>query len=185
MKLNLSRFDSPLGEMLVVTDSEELLRALDFADYKSHLQHNLSEQYGDYELVEAVPAKRIEKSLKSYFEGNLAALNNISIATAGSALQRDVWGALRRIPAGQTTSYGDLARSLGCADPRAAIDVGAANAANPIAVVVPCHRVIGRNGDLKGFAWGLPRKRWLLRHEGALPSTALVFPPETARLPGF
>jgi len=91
--------------------------------------------------------------------------------------------ALRGIPAGTTTSYGKLAKSLGFDDPRAAIDIGAANGANPIAIIVPCHRVIASNGDLKGYAWGLHRKRWLLEHEKAIASRKEA--PQTAMLPGF
>jgi methylated-DNA-[protein]-cysteine S-methyltransferase len=98
-------------------------------------------------------------------------------------LQRKVWAALRHIPAGTTTTYGKLARDLGFDDPRAAIDIGAANGANPIAIVVPCHRVIASNGELKGYAWGLHRKHWLLEHEKALQPEAAVA--QTARLFGF
>ena len=94
-----------------------------------------------------------------------------------------VWAALRRIPAGSTTSYGKLARELGFEDPRAAIDIGAANGANPVAIVVPCHRVIASTGDLKGYAWGLHRKRWLLEHEKAVPTRCEG--PRSAMLPGF
>jgi len=100
-------------------------------------------------------------------------------------LQRQVWAALRDIPAGHTTSYGELARALGYDDPRMAIEIGAANGANPIAIVVPCHRVIAKNGDLKGYAWGLHRKRWLLEHERALPQVQQAEVQQTLRLPGF
>jgi methylated-DNA-[protein]-cysteine S-methyltransferase len=85
----------------------------------------------------------------------------------GTDFQRTVWAALREIPAGTTTSYGQLAKRMKLADPKAACEIGVANASNPIALVVPCHRVIGKNGDLKGFAWGVERKRWLLNHEHA------------------
>ena len=98
----------------------------------------------------------------------------------GTVFQRRVWAALRRIPAGRTVSYGQLARSLGLQDPRAAIDVGAANAANPVALIVPCHRVGASDGSLRGYAWGLARKRWLLVHEHALADA-----PQTATLRGF
>ncbi|HET7293504.1 MAG TPA: MGMT family protein, partial [Vicinamibacteria bacterium] len=77
------------------------------------------------------------------------------------------WKALREIPVGRTCSYGDLARRLG--DPRAVRAVGYANGSNPIAIVIPCHRVIGSDGGLVGYGGGLERKRWLLAHEGALP----------------
>lgn len=120
-----------------------------------------------------------------YFDGELQALDGLRTATAGSELQRRVWAALRHIPAGTTTSYGKLAKALGFDDPRAAIDMGAANGANPIAIIVPCHRVIASNGDLKGYAWGLHRKRWLLEHERAMATREKESEPQTAMLPGF
>ncbi len=94
-------------------------------------------------------------------------MDDIAIAADGTDFQRQVWAALRNIPAGKTTTYGELARSLGHTDPRMAKDVGAAIGANPIAVIVPCHRVMGKDGTLKGYAWGLQRKHRLLTHEKA------------------
>jgi methylated-DNA-[protein]-cysteine S-methyltransferase len=82
-----------------------------------------------------------------------------------------VWAALRDIPAGSTLSYADLARRIG--EPRAVRAVGAANGANPVAVIVPCHRVIGADGTLTGYGGGLERKQWLLAHEGVLPRLPL------------
>jgi methylated-DNA-[protein]-cysteine S-methyltransferase len=113
----------------------------------------------------------------------LRAIDSLPTATAGPDLQRKVWAALRQIPVGTTTTYGKLARELGFEDPRAAIDIGAANGANPIAIIVPCHRVIASNGELKGYAWGLRRKRWLLEHEKALAPQPAA--PRAARLPNF
>lgn len=168
MKLNLSKASSPLGEMLLITDQQAQLRALDFAGHESRLNRNLREHYGTFELTEVAAPPAIIAALRSYFEGDHSALDGIATATAGSELERQVWAALRRIPPGRTTTYGELARALGYDDPRVAMAIGAANGANPIAVVVPCHRVIGKNGDLKGYAWGLRRKRWLLEHEDAL-----------------
>jgi methylated-DNA-[protein]-cysteine S-methyltransferase len=183
MKLYLSRAASPLGEILLVTDQHEQVRALDFPEYQSRLHRLLREHYGKYELIEGVAPASVAAALRSYFEGDLAALDRIVTATAGSDLQRQVWSALRRIPVGRTMSYGELARSLGLQDPRAAIDIGAANGANPIAIIVPCHRVIASNGQLKGYAGGVHRKRWLLEHEGAIAKAAE--PAEALRLPGF
>jgi methylated-DNA-[protein]-cysteine S-methyltransferase len=101
-----------------------------------------------------------------YFAGDLEALGRIAWALGGgSAFQQDVWRALATIPAGQTTSYGALARRIG--RPAAVRAVGMANGANPIGLVLPCHRVIGANGALTGYGGGLQRKRWLLEHEGA------------------
>lgn len=183
MKLFLSPLDSPLGAMLLVTDAQQAVRALDFADHKARLHRGLRERHGEVELVEIPAPAEIADALAHYFDGELEALNVLRTATAGSELQRRVWAALRRIPAGATTTYGKLAKELGFDDPRAAIDMGAANGANPIAIIVPCHRVIASNGDLKGYAWGLHRKRWLLMHEKAM---AVKEPePATAMLPGF
>ncbi|TAM08993.1 MAG: methylated-DNA--[protein]-cysteine S-methyltransferase [Nevskiaceae bacterium] len=185
MKLFLSQLDSPLGAMLLVTDAQQAVRALDFADHKARLRRGLRERYGEVELVEIPAPAEIADALAHYFEGELAAVDALRTQTAGTELQRRVWAALRHIPAGTTTTYGKQARALGFDDPRAAIDMGAANGANPIAIIVPCHRVIASNGDLKGYAWGLHRKRWLLEHEKAMPTKEKEPEPQTAMLPGF
>lgn len=183
MKIYLSHLDSPLGNMLLATDADQVVRALDFSDHKARLHRGLREHYGEFDLVEATAPVDITYALERYFDGDLDALSGLKTQTAGSELQRRVWAALRDIPVGTTTSYGKLAKELGFSDPRAAIDIGAANGANPIAIIVPCHRVIASNGDLKGYAWGLHRKRWLLEHEGALE--AKKEQSQTAMLPGF
>ncbi len=105
--------------------------------------------------------------LRAYFAGDLLALDDIPVVLPDSAppFHQAVWCALRRITAGQTRSYGDLADSLG--SPGASRAVGAANARNPIPIIIPCHRVIARGGALHGYGGGLARKAWLLRHEGA------------------
>lgn len=105
--------------------------------------------------------------LGRYFAGELDALDGLDVAPPGSRLQRAVWAAVRQVPAGQVVSYGELARRLGYAGHGMARSVGTANATNPVALVVPCHRVIGKDGSLRGYAWGLARKRWLLDHERA------------------
>lgn len=185
MKMFLSELDSPLGVMLLVTDAQRSVRALDFVDHKARLHRCLREHYGEVELGVIPAPAEIAEALARYFEGDFQALDVLSTATAGSELQRSVWAALRRIPAGTTTTYGKLARELGFDDPCAAIDVGAANGANPIAIIVPCHRVIASNGDLKGYAWGLHRKRWLLEHEKAMAARVKEPEQHTAMLPGF
>lgn len=183
MQMFLSHLESPLGEMLLVTDTRRVTRALEFADHKGHLHRGLREYYGEVDLTEIPAPAEIGRALTRYFAGELDALNALPTETVGSDLQRRVWAALRLIPAGATTTYGKLARELGFEDPRAAIDIGLANGSNPIAIVVPCHRVIASNGDLKGYAWGLHRKRWLLEHEKAIaPKSA---EPQTAVFPGF
>jgi methylated-DNA-[protein]-cysteine S-methyltransferase len=185
VRFNLGRIGSPLGDLLLVTDEQHRVRALDFADHEGRLHRGLCEHYGMCELIDAPVPSAIATALARYFGGDLAALDSIETATGGSELQRRVWNALRRIPAGQTTSYGELARSLGFDDPRAAIDIGAANGANPVSLIVPCHRVIGSNGDLKGYAGGVHRKRWLLLHEGVHVKAATRKDDAVMRLPGF
>jgi methylated-DNA-[protein]-cysteine S-methyltransferase len=95
----------------------------------------------------------------------------LPVAFGGTAFQQNVWQALRTIPAGRTLSYGQLAAQLG--NPKGMRAVGLANGANPIALIVPCHRVIGANGTLTGYGGGMTRKHWLLRHEGSLPQSLL------------
>jgi methylated-DNA-[protein]-cysteine S-methyltransferase len=99
--------------------------------------------------------------LRAYLAGDVLALDAVVVAPEGSPFQNKVWDALREIPPGETITYGELARRVG-SHPRA---VGSANARNPIALAIPCHRVIAQGGDLCGYAWGRPRKQWLLDHE--------------------
>ena len=104
--------------------------------------------------------------LRAYFDGDLAALDAIPVAPPGTPFQQEVWTELRQVGPGRTISYGELAKRV--RRPEASRAVGLANARNPVALVIPCHRVIGANGNLTGYAYGLDAKRWLLRHEGAL-----------------
>ncbi len=108
---------------------------------------------------------RARQQLAEYF-ARARTTFDLPLAAEGSEFEHRVWDALRSIPYGATTSYGEIARRLG--DARNARAVGAANGKNPIPIIVPCHRVIGANGDLTGFGGGIDRKRWLLEHEGAL-----------------
>lgn len=102
------------------------------------------------------------RELDAWFRGELRAFET-PLAPAGTPFQAQVWAALARIPFGETRTYAELAASIG--RPGAARAVGAANARNPLAVVIPCHRVVGADGALTGYAWGLDKKRWLLDHE--------------------
>jgi O-6-methylguanine DNA methyltransferase len=163
MRLQLERWDSPVTTLLLVTDEAGILRALDFADHESRMRRLLRLHYGDFTLGESAAPASITEALSTYFKGDIDALGNIPIATGGRPFQRAVWKALRSIPAGTTISYGQLAAGIG--RPAASRAVGAANGANPIGIVVPCHRVIGANGTLTGYAAGLSHKRWLLDHE--------------------
>ncbi len=185
MRMNIGKFDSEVGMLTIVTNERAEVCAIELGSRAAQLPQRLRTLYGSSEIAgEGIP-DAVSGALVSYFAGDLAAIDAIDVAKPGSELERRVWEALRAIPHGTTTTYGELARKLGYDDPRAAVDVGAANAANPIAIVVPCHRVIAKNGDLRGYAWGLSRKAWLLAHEGATPMAAKARPVETGRLPGF
>ena len=142
------RIPSPVGAILVVWDDDGALRALDFEDFEARMHRLLRRHYGDCTLLPAEAPAAITHALAAFFAGDLDALAALPVRTNGTAFQRRVWTALRGIPAGRTSTYGDLAAAIGA--PAASRAVGLANGANPIAIVVPCHRVIGANGALTG-----------------------------------
>jgi methylated-DNA-[protein]-cysteine S-methyltransferase len=165
----VDRIEGSIGTMLLVHDSEQRLRALDFDDFASRMRRLLRLHYGtrgtDFVVKNRMTPSAILQALVDYFAGDLTAIDAIPVATAGTPFQRAVWAAVRGIRPGTTVSYGALARQLG--HPQSARAVGLANGANPIAIVVPCHRVIGADASLTGYGGGIDRKRWLLAHEGA------------------
>lgn len=160
----LDRFATPIGIALLVTDTEGALRGLDWEDYEPRMRQLLRLQYGAATLLDGRAPENVRAALTAYFAGDLDRLKSIPWRVAGTPFQRNVWTALRAIPTGTTLSYGALAVRLDV--PKAVRAVGHANGANPISVVIPCHRVIGANGSLTGYGGGLDRKRWLLEHEG-------------------
>jgi methylated-DNA-[protein]-cysteine S-methyltransferase len=155
---------SPIGTVLLVTDRAGTLRALDFDDHEPRMMRLLTRHYGATPLVAGAAPEGVRRVLRAYFDGNFAGLGGIQWATSGTDFQRTVWSALSGIPAGTALSYGMLATAIG--RPGASRAVGLANGSNPIAIVVPCHRVIGADGGLTGYGGGLQRKKWLLEHEG-------------------
>jgi len=159
------RIASPIGELIAVSDGVRLY-ALDFADCSERLRHLLQHYHGTCDLEWGADPDGAAAKMKRYFDGDLAAIEAIEVAAAGTAFQQRVWRALRLIPAGRTVSYGEFARVIG--NSRAARAVGLANGSNPVAIVVPCHRLLGANGQLTGYGGGIWRKRWLLEHEGVL-----------------
>jgi methylated-DNA-[protein]-cysteine S-methyltransferase len=164
-ELRLDRLATPIGEALIVTDEEGYLRAFDWADREAAMARLLRLHYGSLAPRPGAAPADMMRRLRHYFDGDIAGLAPIPWRTAGTPFQRRVWGGLTTIAPGTTLSYGALAAQLGCASAIRA--VGRANGSNPISVVVPCHRVIGADGTLTGYGGGLPRKRWLLEHEGA------------------
>jgi methylated-DNA-[protein]-cysteine S-methyltransferase len=161
--LTLDRLETPIGTALLVTDEAGVLRAFNWTDYEPKMLAWIGRRYPKAKLVDGRSPAR--EAFEAYFAGEAAALDRVPWFAAGTAFQRQVWDALCAIPAGETLSYAGLAERVG--RPSAVRAVGLANGANPVAVVVPCHRVIGSNGTLTGYGGGLHRKRWLLAHEGA------------------
>lgn len=163
--LLIDRIDTPIGEMLLVIDGEGCLCAADFHDYEDRMRRLLHLYQPAGVLRPARAPNPLREALAAYFAGEIGALDRIEVRTGGTDFQQKVWRELRTLAAGQTTTYGRLAARIGA--PKAVRAVGAANGANPVSVVVPCHRLIGANGRLTGYGGGLDRKRWLLAHEGA------------------
>jgi methylated-DNA-[protein]-cysteine S-methyltransferase len=165
----LERIETPTGPMRIVSDDEGNLRGVDWEDCTPRL-HELLRRYqgSSFQLRETKNESAAARSLLAYFAGELDAITSLPTAAGGTPFQRAVWSALRDIPAGRTKSYSALAAAIG--RPKAVRAVGLANGANPIAIIVPCHRVIGADASLTGYGGGIERKRWLLAHEsGGLP----------------
>lgn len=168
MRLFLDRYASPrlpalFSPLLLVSDEAGLLRAVDFAEGLPRLQDLLRRQYGAVTLAPGPAPKEAAQALVAYFAGSLDAIERVKTATGGTEFQCAVWRALRAIPAGTVLSYGSLAAQLG--RPAAGRAVGHANGANPLSIVVPCHRLVGADGSLTGYGGGIERKRWLIEHE--------------------
>jgi methylated-DNA-[protein]-cysteine S-methyltransferase len=165
MIIETAEFATPIGKMTVGI-SDGCVCALDFSERWARQRTRLERRPGLVEFRKSGgdPAG-IVKRLRNYFAGDIDALASIPVDPAGTPFQRRVWATLRRVRAGRTVSYQELARRVSAVG--AARAVGAANGANPIALVIPCHRVIGADGGLCGYAGGIDRKRWLLEHERA------------------
>lgn len=158
--IEVCEYDTPLGGVTGAT-REGVLLALAFSDGWAAMETRLVRRLGALDRRRGTGGLRTR--LTAYFAGDTAALDDVAVDPGGTAFQRAVWQALRRVPAGRTTTYGALARAIGA--PTAVRAVGAANGANPIWLIIPCHRAIGADGSLTGYAGGLERKRWLLEHE--------------------
>jgi len=164
MKIDQATLLSPIGPLAFAVAGGTLLR-LDLRGDAARLRRDVEGRFGDVTIHECEDPGGVASRLGRYFRGDLQALEDVAVDPGGTDFQRDVWLKLREIPAGRTWSYADLARAVG--RPAAVRAVGAANGANPIPLVLPCHRVIGTDGRLTGYGGGLPRKEWLLHHEGA------------------
>jgi methylated-DNA-[protein]-cysteine S-methyltransferase len=170
LSLGLDRLDTPIGIALLVCDEDGLLCAPDWDDYEPRMRELLRLQHGAVDLKERPAPREMRSALSTYFNGEFEAPRTIKTRLGGTPFQRQVWTALAGIPAGTTMSYGAMAARLG--SPRAMRAVGHANGANPLSVVIPCHRLIGADGSLVKYGGGLHRKRWLLAHEGVVLKNA-------------
>ncbi len=159
----LDRIATPVGEVLLVVDADGAVVALDFEDYEARMMRLLTRHHGAFVLEPGAAPEATRAAVTAYFAGDRRALDGLVVRTNGTPFQHEVWAALRAIPAGETRTYGQLAAAIG--RPKAVRAAGLANGQNPVALIVPCHRVIGANGTLTGYAGGLERKRWLLAHE--------------------
>lgn len=165
LRFLIDRQPSPIGKLLLVCDDDGNLRALEFQDCEKRMYRLLYRQYGSLAplLTPGQAPLRITKGISDFFAGELTAIDSIPVAMGGTRFQRKLWNELRRIPPGTTTTYAKLARVIG--HPNACRAVGSANGANPISIVIPCHRVIASNGALTGYGGGIERKQRLLEHE--------------------
>ena len=159
------RIETPIGPMLLLVKDEKMV-ALEFDDRPDRTRAALRQRFPEGEWKRVQNPSGYSERVLAYYAGDLAAIDGIPTEGDGTEFQERVWAELRRIPIGETRSYGELAEQLG--DKNAMRAVGLANNRNPVAVVVPCHRVIGADGSLVGYGGGIDRKRWLLKHEGAL-----------------
>jgi methylated-DNA-[protein]-cysteine S-methyltransferase len=168
MTITFTELPSPLGELRVARRDARIV-GLAFADGWTRVDASLAARFGPAYRPRGGVAPEVAEALRRYFDGLTDATAALALDPGGTPFQQAVWRALRAVPAGRTTFYGALARAIDA--PKAARAVGAACGANPIWLAIPCHRAIGNDGQLTGYAGGLARKRWLLDHEGALPYT--------------
>ena len=155
---------SLLGTLTIVA-TDDALCALDFPVARSRMLARISSRFPRVVLQRRRDPNGYATRVHAYFSGDFRALDGIAVDCGGTSFEEQVWNALRAVPADTTMTYRELAEIV--RHRRAIRAVGRANARNPVCLVIPCHRIIGSDGHLKGYAGGIWRKRWLLEHEGA------------------
>ena len=162
--LTKSQIATPLGAMILICRGDSLVSA-DFDNDWARSLGLLERRFGSCRLDSVAAPAAVVCAFAGYFDGDFSSFEGLALETRGTAFQETVWRALRATRAGERLSYGEMATRLG--RPQAARAVGLANSHNPLAVVTPCHRLVGKDGQLTGYAGGLDRKAWLLAHEAA------------------
>ena len=178
--LAIDHLDTPVGTLYIVAN-ESALCAVGFPEAEASARTTLTRQLGGVRWCDTNDPLGATSQLRAYFAGELDALSDLPVAAIGTPFQRRVWEVLRRIPLGTVVSYGAIATAIG--SPAACRAVGLANGRNPVAIVVPCHRVIGANATLTGYGGGLERKAWLLRHERANMNVSSCLPVQDYSIP--
>lgn len=175
MTIRTTTVECPLGAVRLAVrgdgdgDGERVL-ALAFDDHFDRLAERVRARFPGEEWIEG--DSEAAAAVRRYLAGDVAALDDLAVDTVGTPFQERVWKALRSIPVGDTWSYAELAAAVG--SPGAVRAVGSANGANPVSLIVPCHRVVRSDGSLGGYGGGLDRKSWLLEHEGAIGTLRLI-----------
>ena len=159
-----STIKTPIGLLYLIAD-QQILLASGFSSFKDLTKRLSSEDaVRESRLVPEIPI--LSELINNYFIGDISALNSIQVRQPGATFYQSVWKAMRKVPAGKTWSYAELAKRSGSAD--AVRATGSACASNLVALIIPCHRIIKSGGSLGNYAYGAEVKKWLLRHEGAL-----------------
>jgi len=165
MQLQSSIYNSPIGEIIIL-HADGKLCYLDFSDNDQRMDQLLGTRFGQYQINAGSRPPRIHKQLDRYFAGKPELFEGVELDTGGTEFQQKVWQKLMTIPRGETLDYSALASRTG--RPKAVRAAASSNARNPVSIVIPCHRVIGKDGSLRGYAGGKDRKQFLLELEGAL-----------------
>jgi methylated-DNA-[protein]-cysteine S-methyltransferase len=172
--MHTTTLPTPVGPFTLLVDDGGGVCAAGFTDRAEPLRRRLDPTRRAARVHATGDPGGVATAMRAYFAGELEALDEITVSQPGELARQGAWRALRSVPAGRTISYRRLGELAGLADaatdPFGAQAGGAASARNNVAVIVPCHRVVGADGRLTGYLWGLPRKRWLLDHEAALPN---------------
>jgi len=166
MKLSVEVIQTPLGPLTLALTSQDALCGVAFEHRRESMWEFIQRRFESSSLAAEATKRRgtaAGEAIQRYFGGEIDALDGIKVDGGGSEFQRSVWAALRLVRGGMTASYSELARGIG--KPTGFRAVATANAINPVAIVIPCHRIIHADGSISGYGGGVERKRWLLHHE--------------------